>query len=218
MREQLHKKMAFVPRLVAITGGSGAGKSRLAALLKRAFGKEALVISLDDFYRDRSHLSSSRRNAINFDHPNAIDWKEVRRVLTACQNGEAVTLPSYDFVTHTRRPRRTTLSPKPLIIFEGLWLLRARWLRNTFDLGIYVDCSESLRRKRRLRRDCMKRGRIRESVEQQFLECVSPMHNVHVAPQRGYADVLVLSPWSKSQLENLITKITAILKTTYVAK
>src|SRR5690349_21360452 len=109
--------------LVAIVGGSGSGKSWLAKKLQAVLGKWSGWLSLDDFYRDRSHLLPTRRERINFDNPAAIDWLEFRKVLTRCLRGQEVKVPRYDFQTHCRLSELRSLKPKPIILVDGLWLL-----------------------------------------------------------------------------------------------
>src|SRR5579862_2899931 len=108
------------PRLIAIVGGSGSGKSWLAEKLAHAFPNEAVRLSLDDFYRDRSHLLPSRRELINFDHPRAIDWKAFESTLELLAQGELVRAPCYNFSTHCRSRRPRLIQPKPIVIVDGL--------------------------------------------------------------------------------------------------
>src|SRR6185436_16193427 len=112
------------PILIAITGGSGAGKTWLARELQSALGRRAARISLDDFYRDSSHLSPGRRAAINFDHPRTIDWPTLERALRQLRAGRPARVPRYDFKTHCRVRTQAVLRPRPIVVMEGLWLLR----------------------------------------------------------------------------------------------
>src|SRR5690349_21012805 len=169
MNEQL---AAMRPQLVAIVGPSAAGKTWLAQALHAHLGKEAARLSLDDFYRDRSHLSFARRALVNFDHPRAIDWTEFERVINACQSGRTVPVPVYDFALHNRAPRPGRFQPKPLVLVEGLWLLRRPALRKLFDFSIYVHCSTAEQRRRRIRRDQQERGRTALAARRQFARAV----------------------------------------------
>ena len=146
------------PRLVAIVGGSGAGKSWLTDRLQKVFGDKAVRLSLDDFYLDRAHLSARQKARINYDHPRAIDWAEVEQVLQDCRAGRVCRLPRYDFKTHTRSQRLEWWHPKPLVLMEGLWLLLRPKIRRLFDFAIYIDCPARLRLRRRLARDSAERG------------------------------------------------------------
>jgi uridine kinase len=198
------------PKLIAIVGGSGAGKTWLAGKLKQMIGKNATRLSLDDFYRDRSHLTSKRRNAINFDHPRAIDWKHLERVLKKISSGRPVRAPRYDFATHTRIPQRDFVKPKPLVIMDGLWLLRRPTLRKLFSFRIFVDCPQRLRLLRRLNRDLAERGRNPADIRKQFVQQVTPMHDRFVLPQALCANVVVANP-SENDVHNLAKKIKTLL-------
>src|SRR4030095_8555572 len=110
-------------------------------------------LSLDDFYRDCSHLPGARRVEVNFDDPAAIDWELFSAVVRECRAGRELHVPRYDFVTHTRRPEREIWKPRRFVFIEGLWLLRPAAIRPLFDLRIFVDCPEPLRWARRLARD-----------------------------------------------------------------
>jgi len=189
--------------LVAVVGGSGAGKTWLADHLQTAVGNGVGRLSLDDFYRDRSHLSPSQRQKINYDHPRAIDWPLFEKSLKACRAGRSIPVPRYDFTTHTRLPGRQTFHPKPLNIVEGLWLLLRPSVRSLFALRIFIDCSVRMRLARRLARDAAERGRSRESVRKQFWETVAPMHERYVAPQRLWAHVVVESPPAPDRVRQL---------------
>jgi uridine kinase len=176
---------------VAIVGGSGAGKTWLAERLLAAFGRKALRLSLDDFYRDRSHVPPARRARVNFDDPRAIDWPTVERVLRDLRGGRPARVPVYDFATHCRLPQTKALLPKPVVLVDGLWLLRRRTVRRLFALTVFIQCPACLRLSRRLARDVRERGRTPISVRRQFRETVEPMHRRHVTPQARWADVVL---------------------------
>src|SRR6186713_1367411 len=200
------------PQLIAVVGGSGAGKTWLANKLQTAFGKNVTRLSLDDFYRDRSRLPVKRRSTINFDHPRAIDWKNVERVLKKFANGKAAHLPRYDFTVHERKSKGEFVKPKCLIIMDGLWLLRRPVVRRFFSCRIYIDCPRRLRLHRRLSRDLLERGRNRASVSKQFLRQVLPMHERFVASQSRWANILLTQP-GPNRIHQLTSKIKTLLKT-----
>src|SRR6266446_4214469 len=139
--------------LVAIVGGSGAGKTWLADHLQRILGESVARLSLDDFYLDRSHLSPTERETINFDQPQAIDWSEFERVLLDCRYGRTTGVPRYDFTLHKRFLELEVWQPKPLTLVDGLWPLHRPAIRRLFDCRIFIDCPERLRLCRRLARD-----------------------------------------------------------------
>ncbi len=177
--------------LIAITGGSGSGKTWLARKLKRRLGRRAGLLSLDDFYRDLSALPPRERDRVNFDHPEAIDWDLFRDCLRKIRRGEAVRLPGYDFATHTRTARTRRWVPRPVVVIDGLWLLRHPGIRRLYAHTVFVDCPEELRLARRVARDQTERGRSRASVLRQWRSHVQPMHEAHVAQQAGLAKMVV---------------------------
>jgi uridine kinase len=191
------------PLLVAIVGGSGAGKSWLAKKLQARLGKKAARLSLDDFYRDRSNLPPRQRARINFDHPRAIDWRTVEDVLRELLVGRTVRAPRYDFKTHTRRSNPRILKPKPIILVEGLWLLRRPSLRRLFALKIFLGCPSQTRLRRRLARDLRSRGRSTVSVREQFWKAVEPMHRKYVAPQIRWADAVVKGSFGEQEVARI---------------
>ena len=151
-------------------------------------------MALDDFYRDQSHLPRPLRDQVNFDHPRAIDWPLAEAMLLACREGRPFLLPRYSFRTHARLRRVRLLTPKAVILVDGLWLLRRGRLRGLFDLRVFIHCSARLRLRRRLERDQAGRGRDERSVRRQFRETVAPMHKRFVAPQAEWADVVLRQP------------------------
>ena len=205
-------KPKSAPVLVAIVGGSGSGKSWLADRLQTRLGKTAARLSLDDFYHDRSHLPAKRRARINFDHPRAIDWDRLERVLRDCAAWRTTRVPQYDFKTHSRRADGKVLHPKPLIIMDGLWLLRRPRIRRLFELRIFIDCSTKLRLNRRLERDLLLRGRSQASVKRQFRETVEPMHILYVVPQARWAHIRRPSPISDDDVVHLAGQLSALSK------
>lgn len=203
--------MRIQPKLIAIVGGSGSGKTWLADRLQRTFGTLASRLSLDDFYLDRSSLPPSRRARINFDHPRAIDWPLAESVLSHCRAGQPVPMPRYSFATHTRITRSEVLSPMPLIICDGLWLFRRPALRAAFDLKIFLDCPAQLRLERRLSRDVAERQRGVESIREQFWKTVAPMHDRFVAPQARWADLVLPQPCDESAIDSLVATIRRVI-------
>lgn len=198
--------------LLAIVGGSGSGKTWLAERILTEFQGLAGRLSLDDFYRDLSHLTLREREHVNFDHPDSIDWELFLASLTRILQGVAVDLPDYDFSTHTPRPLQKLWSPCPLVVLDGLWLLHRPELRALYRLRVFVDCPEGLRLERRLDRDQRERGRSAGSVRRQFQQHVAPMHNRYVAPQAALADVIMDSPASDSGVEKIFQRCRALLR------
>lgn len=195
------------PLLVAIVGGSGAGKTWLAKKLQAALAPDALHFSLDDFYRDTSRVSLERRAKMNFDHPRTIDWPVMEKVLTDLRAGRTAHLPRYDFKTHCRVKDKNKVAHKPVVLVDGLWLLHRRSLRRIFALKIFIDCPTRTRRGRRLLRDLRSRGRTRASILEQLKKNVEPMHARFVAPQQKWADVVLRHTFGAREIRRLAKEL-----------
>jgi len=201
-------------RLIAVVGGSGAGKSWLVERLCRLLGEKAAHLQLDHFYHDCSHLSPNRRARINFDVPEAIDWDEAGRVLRDCRAGRPTRIPFYDFATHCRVAERAcpVWSPRPIVLVDGLWLLRPPEIRALFDLKIYLDTPPDLRCSRRRSRDLVERGYTAAAIEQQLRTAVLPMHDRYVEPQKKWADLVLAQPFQESPLGTLADRLWHLLR------
>jgi uridine kinase len=199
------------PVLVAIVGGSGSGKTWLAQKLEQALAPSAARLCLDDFYLDRSRLSPARRARLNFDHPRAIDWLSLDRVLKRALSGRVSRVPCYDFKTHCRLEREKALAPKAMILVEGLWLLLRPAIRRLFSLSIFLECPTSTRLRRRIDRDRVSRGRARFSIERQFRKSVQPMHERYVAPQAWSADLVFKGDCNSGQVRDLVKHLKGFL-------
>ena len=177
-------------RLIAISGGSASGKSRLAAAVSEALGG-APILAEDDYYIDATGRPDFDPATYNFDEPAAKDHDLLATHLAALKAGAAIERPIYDFTTHKRKPETRRLEPAETMIVEGMHILSSPALRPFFDLKVFVDAPEALRLERRLARDVAERGRTPESVIQQFRTRVEPMHDLHVEPGREVADIVI---------------------------
>lgn len=193
--------------LVAIAGGSGSGKTWLAHRLSRRLGCNAGLVSLDDFYRDLSALSKRERDRRNFDNPAAIEWSLFLETLARIKRGAPAAIPRYDFASHTRRPQPRLWTPKPVVLLEGLWLLREPRARRLYSLSVYLNTPDEVRLQRRVARDRKERGRSRASVLRQFHAHVEPMHERFVAPQARLADIVLDSPIGDMALGKLAAMV-----------
>jgi uridine kinase len=198
-------------KLIAIVGGSGAGKTWLARRLERELHPVATRLSLDDFYLDRSSLPPSRRATLNYDHPRAIDWPRFEATLHNCRAGSFSFIPRYDFATHTRHRDAEFFTPAPVVLVDGLWLLVRPRVRALFDFSIYLDCPAALRLERRLARDNGERGRTANNVREQFHRTVAPMHERFVAPQTSAANWVLHRPPASVEVKKLAATIRALL-------
>ncbi|MCX6899301.1 MAG: uridine kinase [Verrucomicrobia bacterium] len=193
--------------LVAITGGSGSGKTWLARRLRRRLGCNAGLVSLDDFYRDLSALSKRERDRRNFDNPAAIEWSLFLETLARIKRGAPAVIPRYDFASHTRRPQPRLWMPKPIVLLEGLWLLREPRARRLYSLSVYLNIPGEVRLQRRVARDRKERSRSRASVLRQFRAHVQPMHERFVAPQVRHADIVLDLPIGDVTLGKLVAMV-----------
>jgi len=194
-------------RLVAIVGGSGAGKSWLVEQLCRVLGENACWLGLDDFYRDRSHLPFARRAQLNYDVPQAIDWAEAARVLADGRAGRETRVPRYDFATYSRHPELRRWQARPVVFVDGLWLLRDPQVRALFDLKIYLDTPTELRHDRRVARDAAQRGYAPTEIRERLATMVQPMHAKFVEPQRRWADLVLSQPYCEPEVELLADRL-----------
>ncbi len=180
------------PFLVGIAGGTGAGKGLLAGRLVEIYARVgAARLDQDSYYRDRSHLSEAERSLVNYDEPGAVDHELLLRHLQRLLKGVAVEKPRYSFVTHTRSTEGELVDPVPVIVVEGLFTFWDYRVRSLLHLKVYVEADPDIRFIRRLRRDVFERGRTVESVIDQYLQTVRPMHRLYVGPTKAFADLVV---------------------------
>lgn len=181
-------------KIIAITGGSGAGKTTVAHALARRLGAGAVVIAEDDYYRCASTIPGFDPATHNFDAPNAKEHALLREQLALARSGEAFDKPIYDLVTHRRKPDVERIVHADWVIVEGIHLLAAEELRAVYDFAVFIAADEALRLGRRIIRDVETRGRTPRAVLAQFFATVRPMHEAHIEPQRAFADLVLTSP------------------------
>jgi uridine kinase len=149
------------------------------------------VVEQDAYYRDRSNILPEERRGLNYDHPDALELPLLIAHLRALRNGDTIDMPVYDFTTHCRTARSITLVPTRLVAVEGTLILADRALRDLMDIKVFVDTAADLRLLRRVRRDLRTRGRSLDSVAEQYLATVRPMHVEFVEPSKRYADMII---------------------------
>jgi len=180
------------PIMIGVAGGTGSGKTTVANQILASVGAEHIAyIKHDAYYRDLSHLSPQLRAATNFDHPNSLETELLVHHLKELKAQRPVEIPVYDFKTHTRTSRTEHIVPVPVILIEGILVFAEPELRALFDVKIFVDTDADVRFIRRLRRDVQERGRTVESVCEQYLSTVRPMHLEFVEPSKRYADIII---------------------------
>ena len=179
------------PYIIGIAGGSGSGKSTFAQRIKEAFPNQVSLISCDNYYLPHDELTLEERANLNYDAPYSLEFDLMVRHLEALKNGQAVQCPVYDFTRHTRSDAVTEIAPRPIILIDGILIFHDPALRACMDLKIYVETDADERILRRARRDMRERGRDLDSVIQQYLATVKPMHNAYVEPTKVFADVIL---------------------------
>lgn len=202
------------PFMIGIAGGSGSGKTTVVREIIRAIGdKDVLVLMHDSYYRDRSDLPLEERRRANYDHPEALETSLMVEHLTRLQQWQPVDLPLYDFATYTRRPESLHVQPRQVIIIEGILVLADERLRSFMDIKVFVETDPDVRLIRRLQRDVRERGRTLDSVIDQYLRTVRPMHLEFVEPSKRYADIIIpVGGYNTVGVDMLVTKIKASLE------
>ena len=180
------------PLVIGVAGGSGSGKTTVVRTIADSLGPDrATVLEHDRYYRDRPDLRLEERAALNYDHPDSLETDLLVSHLRALRQGEAVDLPTYDFARYARRPASETVRPRRAIIVEGILIFADAELRRLMDVKVFVDTDDDTRFIRRLQRDLNERGRTVQSVIDQYLGTVKPMHLEFVEPSKRYADIIV---------------------------
>lgn len=178
--------------VIGVAGGSASGKTTVSQAILRRVGREQIAyIPHDLYYRDLGHLPIAQRARFNFDHPDALDNDLLVTHLDALMRGEAVQLPTYDFATYLRLPHTQIQSPCPVVLLEGILIFAEPVLRQRMHMKLFVDTEADLRFIRRLQRDIYERGRSLDSVVDQYLHTVRPMHIEFVEPSKRYADIII---------------------------
>jgi len=202
------------PVVIGVTGGTGSGKTTVSKRILKSFpDQQVLMIEQDSYYKDQSHMPFEERVKTNYDHPFAFDTDLFLEQLQTLLNYDPIEKPSYDYKLHTRKKETTTVQPKDVIIIEGILILEDKRLRDLMDIKIFVDTDPDVRIIRRLVRDIKQRGRTMESVIDQYLNVVRPMHLQFIEPTKRYADIIVPEGGkNKVAIDLLVTKIKTILQ------
>ncbi|MGZ4779366.1 MAG: uridine kinase [Thermoanaerobaculia bacterium] len=180
------------PVIIGIAGGTGSGKTTVAQAIYDKVGSDRIEwIPHDSYYRNFESLNPEERHRINFDHPDSLESELLARHLDVLCKGAAVEIPVYDFATHSRKTTTQRIEPRKVIIVEGILVLAEPELRKRIDIKLFVDTPADIRFVRRLMRDIRSRGRSLESVVEQYVTTVRPMHEEFVEPSKRYADLII---------------------------
>lgn len=206
--------MTRKPVVIGVAGGSGSGKTSVTKSIYETFkGHSILMLEQDYYYKDQSHLPLEERLKTNYDHPLAFDNDLLIEHLHALLQYEPVEKPVYDYTMHTRSSETIQVEPKDVIILEGILILEDERLRDLMDIKLFVDTDADLRIVRRLLRDIKERGRSMDSVIEQYVNVVRPMHNQFIEPTKRYADIIIPEGGHNYvAIDLMVTKIQTILE------
>ncbi|PWW26482.1 uridine kinase [Cytobacillus oceanisediminis] len=202
------------PVVIGVAGGSGSGKTSVTkSIYDRFKGHSILMIEQDYYYKDQTHLPFEERLKTNYDHPLAFDNDLLIEHVESLLRYEPINKPVYDYAMHTRSEEVIKVEPKDVIILEGILVLEDERLRNLMDIKLYVDTDADLRIIRRLFRDIKERGRTMDSVIEQYVNVVRPMHNQFIEPTKRYADIIIPEGGHNYvAIDLMVTKIQTILE------
>jgi len=177
--------------VLGIAGGTGSGKTTLAKGIKKALGKDAVLLCHDYYYNKNADMPYEERCVQNYDHPGSLETDLLIEHVNELREGRQIKRPVYSFVTHARQEETIEVNPAKVIIIEGILLFENPALREVMDIKVYVDTDSDIRLSRRIKRDVNERGRSLNSVLEQYVNIVKPMHEQFVEPNRKHADVII---------------------------
>ena len=178
--------------IIGIAGGTGSGKTTVVRKIVEALPPHYVaVVPLDSYYNDTTGMTDEERRKINFDHPDAFDWKLLIKQINQLRNGEAIEQPTYSYILSNRLEETVHVEPKPVIIIEGIMTLINRKLREMMDLKIFVDTDSDERLIRNIQRDVVERGRTVDMVLSRYLNVLKPMHEQFIEPTKKFADLII---------------------------
>lgn len=178
--------------IIGIAGGTGSGKTTVVKRIVEALPPHFVaVVPLDSYYNDTTGMTDDERKDINFDHPDAFDWKLLTTQVNDLRNGLPVEQPTYSYLLCNRLPETIHVEPKPVIIIEGIMTLINKKLREIMDLKIFVDCDSDERLIRNIERDTIDRGRTVSMVVDRYLKVLKPMHEQFIEPTKRFADLII---------------------------
>ncbi len=201
--------------VIGIAGGTGSGKTTLANKLKEALGDDIALLCHDYYYKAHDDITFEERQKLNFDHPMAFDTHLLVEDIRALKRGESILHPLYSFTQHTRLPDKVRMDPARVVIVEGILIFENKELRDEMDIKVFVDTDADIRLIRRLVRDVEERGRTLESVVNQYMNTVKPMHEQFVEPSKKNVDIIIPEGGMNTvALQMLLRQIQHFLKET----
>ena len=199
--------------VIGIAGGTGSGKTTFTKRLIQRFGTEVSVVHHDNYYKAHHDMPYEQRAKLNYDHPNAFDTELLVEHLKKLRRGESIQCPVYDYAIHDRTDKTITIKPTRVIVVEGILIFASRELCQLMDVKIFVETDADVRILRRIVRDVRDRGRSLESVIDQYLNTVKPMHEQFVEPSKRYADVIIpQGGHNQVALDMVVERVRAHLK------
>jgi len=206
--------LKYKPVVFGVAGGTASGKTTVARAILDAVGASKIAyLPHDAYYHDRVDLSFEDRTRLNYDHPDSLDTKLLVRHIKDLSVGAPVHVPVYDFTTDRRTEDTILVEPAPIILVDGILIFTKRKLRDLMDIKIFVDTDADVRFIRRLQRDMKERGRSLDSVVQQYLETVRPMHLKFVEPSKRYADIIIPGGGqNKVAMEMVVSRLQMLLR------
>ena len=199
--------------IIGVFGGTGSGKTTIVNQILSKFGSgEMLVISQDAYYKDNSEISYEERCLLNYDHPNSIDFELLYSHLKDLKKGFSISQPVYDFKIHNRTKKTVKISPKKVIILEGILIMNYPKLRSILDLKVYIDANSDVRMERRVNRDISERGRTPKEVINRYITMLTPKHKKFISPMKLHADMVVENHKNTPpDIESLLQNIKSML-------
>ena len=189
--------------IIGVTGGTGSGKTTTIKKIEKDFGfNQICFLSSDSYYKDNSNLDFKKRDQLNYDIPEAIDFDLLNSHVSILKEGMNINVPDYCFSTHLRLKKTKIMSPKKILILEGILIMTNDELRNKIDYSVFLDCSRDLRFKRRLERDVKERNRELSDVINLFKNRLDQMHETYVEPVKKYCNI-ILDTTDKTNLSEL---------------
>lgn len=178
--------------VIGIAGGTGSGKTTVVRkIIESLPAGEVVVLPQDSYYKDNHHIPLEERLKMNYDEPASIEWPLLTRQIRELKAGHDIEMPTYDFLTCARQERTVHLSPKEVIVVEGILVLTDKDLRDMLDVKVFVDADADERLIRVIRRDCVERGRTPQMVIDRYQETLKPMHELYIEPSKRYADIII---------------------------